>query len=214
MTSQPDGPVTGWRMSLPAGWVIWTPKEPDLPALRATAATTKRAVLPFSRGVATIERQLTKAPGNVVQVGVRVTDPSAGTVSGSLFLTHWARPAGKDGQPLTAREHLKNRREQGQDRSRIYHHHEISLVTVPAGRAVLSNEMWRKKWGVRDTVVLATDIFPRGTDAVFRLEVSSRDAGLQPALMAEISHMAHSFAVDKREPGAAGQADPADDDGA
>ncbi|MFD1505297.1 hypothetical protein FE374_09195 [Georgenia yuyongxinii] len=205
-------------MSLPAGWVVWTPGAADLPALRANAATTKRAILPFSRGVAAVERQLAKARGDVVQVGVRVPDPAAGLVTGSLFLTHLPRPVGKDGKPLTARQLLENRRAQRQARGRIYHHQELSLVTVPAGRAVLSNELWRKSWGMRDVALLATEIFPRGTDSFFRLELTSSYRELQPTLMAEISHMAHSFTVDRRGPDAgpdAGEeADAEGDDGA
>ncbi|WP_448072360.1 hypothetical protein [Georgenia yuyongxinii] len=188
-------------MSLPAGWVVWTPGEADLRALSGAAATTKRAVLPFSRGVGAVERQAAKGRGDVVQVGLRVPDPAAGLVTGSLFLIHLPRPAGKDGTPLTARQLVENRRGQGRARGRIYHHHEVSLVTVPAGPAVLSNELSRKSWGMRDVAVLTTDIFPGGADSVFRLELTSHYRELQqPALMAEISHMAHSFTVDTPGP--------------
>lgn len=184
-----------WRLTVPAGWVVWVPGSPDVPALRAAATTTKRAGLTLTQGIGVIEKELEKVHANVVQVGVRAADPRSGTVTGSMRLTHWPRPV-EGGKALNAKQHLDALRKQGQDGSRLYQHHEHSIVTVPSGQAVLSNEIWRKKWGIRTMMALAVVLFARGTDSVYRLEVTSRYGELQPELMADLSLMAHSFTVE------------------
>ena len=186
--------VADWKMSVPQGWSVWVPGSPDVAALRAAATTTRRAGVSLTHGIGVIEKELEKAPGDVLQAGVRAADPRTGLVSGSMRLTHWPRPA-VDGRPLNAKRHLEQLREQGPAPGRQYQHREVTLTTVPAGQCVLVSEIWRKNWGLRSMTALTATIFPRGTSSLFRLEVTSRYGELQPELMAETSLMAHSLEV-------------------
>jgi hypothetical protein len=186
-----------WRMDLPEGWVVWEPASPDVTALRGAAATTKRAALLVSQGVGAVEKEIASARGRAVQAGLRVPDPRTGLVTASLRLTHWPRPV-ENGRPLDARRFLAQVEKIGPDPRRLYQHREVSLATVPAGELVLTNEIWRKRWGVRSLVRLVTTVFPRGTESIFELVVSSRYAELQPALMAETSLMAHGLTVSEQ----------------
>jgi hypothetical protein len=183
-----------WRMDLPEGWVVWEPGSPDVVALRAAAAATRRAGLSVTQAVGVLEKELESLRGTAVQAGLRVPDPRTGVVTASLRLSHWPRPA-ENGTALDARRHLDQIEKAGPDAQRVYQHREVSLATVPAGQLVLTNEIWRKKWGVRTLVRLVTTLFPRGTESIFELEVTSRYPELQPELMAETSLMAHSLTV-------------------
>ena len=189
-----EGAGLTWRMDLPEGWFVWEPGHPDIPALRAAATTTRRAALTLTQGVGVLEKELEGLTSTAVQAGVRVTDPSTGLVSGSLRLSHWPRPT-QDGKALNARRYLDQVEKIGPDAGRLYQHREVSLATVPAGQLVLSNEIWRKKRGVRSLARLSATVFPGGTESIFELEVTSRYAELQPSLMAELSLMAHSLEV-------------------
>lgn len=179
---------------MPDGWVVWTPGEPDVGAL-VKKAVTKQGGVTLRRAIGEVEKELVKDRGDVVQVGARLADPRA--VTGTVRLTHWPRGE-SDGTSLDAAQHLRDTEARGPARGLLYEHREVSLVTVPAGPSVLSNEIWRKRWGVRSMVTLTTDIFPTGTASVFRLRVSSGYRELQPELMADLSLMAHSFTVGTR----------------
>lgn len=199
--STADATSPTWRMTLPEGWVVWTPGSPDTAAL-VTSVTTRRGALVLRQGIGELEAEVARARGNVVQVGVRLVDPAA--LTGSMRLTYWPR-GGRDGKALDAGAHLADLRSRPQDRARLFEHREVSLTSLPAGQAVLSNEISRRRWGVRSTVSLATDIFPRGSAAVFRLHVTSRYRELQPTLMADLSLMAHSFTVEDAGTGEPGR---------
>jgi hypothetical protein len=186
-----------WQMDLPEGWVVWEPGSPDVAALRAAAASTRRAGLSVTQAVGVLEKELESVHGTAVQAGLRVPDPRTGLVTASLRLSHWPRPR-DDGKELNARRYLDQLEKIGPDPRRLYQHREVSLATVPAGQLVLTNEIWRKKWGVRSLVRLVTTVFPRGTESIFELEVTSRYGELQPALMAEISLMAHGLTVSEQ----------------
>ncbi|MCK6209426.1 hypothetical protein KZX45_02580 [Georgenia sp. EYE_87] len=183
-----------WRMELPEGWVVWEPGSPDVVALRAAAATTRRAGLSVTQAVGVLEKELEELRGTAVQAGLRVPDPRTGLVTASLRLSRWPRPE-ENGTVLDARRYLDQVKKVGPDAQRVYQHREVSLATVPAGQLVLTNEIWRRKWGMRSVVRLATTVFPEGTGSIFELEITSRYPELQPALMAETSLMAHGLTV-------------------
>lgn len=188
------GAEVTWRMDLPEGWFVWEPGHPDIQALRAAAAASRRAALSLTQGVGVLEKELEGLTSTAVQAGVRVTDPRTGLVSGSLRLSHWPRPT-EGGKVLNARRYLDQLEKIGPVPGRLHQHREVSLATVPAGQLVLSNEIWRKKWGVRSLARLSATVFPGGTESIFELELTSRYAELQPSLMAELSLMAHSLEV-------------------
>ena len=184
----------GWRMDLPQGWVSWEPGSPDVAAAQASVTTTRRGAAALARRIGVAEKEVTLLPGEVRQLGVRVSDPRTGQVSASLYLTQWARPT-TDGKQLNARRHLTALEKQAQDPARTYRHREASIEKVPAGQLVLRNEIWRPRRRPGWNVTLETTIFPRESDDMFELTMSSRYGDLQPDLMAEISLMAHSFTL-------------------
>ncbi len=185
-----------WRMDVPAGWAVWEPGSPDVRALCAAATASRRAELTLARRIRVVEKEVTALPGNVRQVGVRVTAPRTGAVSGSMSLTQWARPTTDGGKRLNARLHLDALAAHDPEPTRAYRHREATVEKVPAGQLVLRNEVWRPRRRAGWVTELEATIFPRGSEDMFELAVRSRHADLQPTLMAELSLMAHSFRLD------------------
>ncbi len=182
----------GWRLDVPEGWLVWEPGAADVRALTAAGTSTHRASQSLTRRIRVVEKEVTLLPGEVHQVGVRVTEPRTGAVTASLSLTEWARAAA-EGKPLNARRHLDALEAHPPAPDRGHRHREVTIEKVPSGQLVLRNEVWRPRRRIGWLVELETTLFPRESESMFELTVRSRYSELQPQLMAELSLMAHSF---------------------